>query len=202
MNDAAQVVPEAQSQSRVLLSVRPDEVSRKLVHLTLGIQAHALGCFGQRPLALGFLEVVPAKRIERIAEAVLIDQRRRDHGVHDLAGHFDPFAAQPTHVVHRIVKDVRGIRLVADILQPTQGRLGIEVRTVLMADREVPSLTWNRDSHANDVSLLGCPAGSRFFQMRVVGFKIDCYLRNPRQIRELLRHHPLRLVFVLKRHPR
>ena len=105
------MLPQAQRQGRILFRVRAHEVSGQLVHLGLRIEAHLLCSLAQLALVLALLQVVKPEVVERVAEAVLIQQRSGDHGVYDTALDLDALGPHPAHVVHGVVEYVGAVRV-------------------------------------------------------------------------------------------
>ena len=199
-DQAAHLLPQAQRQGCILLGVAADEVGGQLPHLALGVEAHLFGSVAQRALVLALFEIVKAKVVERIAEAVLIEQRSSHHRVGDLALDLHAFTLQPAHVVHRIVEDEGAVLHRADFAQPAERHTRIEVAPVGVTDREVPCRTFDSDSDPDDVALACRPASARLFQIGITGFQVDCDQAFSGQIRVDLRHHPFGFVLILERH--
>ena len=157
-----------------MLGVAPHKVGGQLVHLGLGVEPHLLRRIPQGALVLAFVEIVEAEVVERVAEAVLIEEGSGDHRVGDVPLDLDTFVPHPANVIHGVVEDVGAVGVRADVGQPAQGHARIEVAPVCMADGEVPRGPFDGDSNADDVALASGPASTGLIQPGIVGLKIDC----------------------------
>ena len=79
------MVPELERERGVLLGVLAHVHGWQLPEFLLRVDAEVLCGLLQALLGLGLFEIVKAQAVERVAEAVLVQERRSEHRVDDAA---------------------------------------------------------------------------------------------------------------------
>lgn len=144
-------------------------------------------------LVLAHVDVVAAQIVQAVREAVLVDQRGRNHGIDDPAFDLHALGPEPARVVGGVVHHHRQILARQQLGQPAHGHLGVEVVPILVTDREVPLLVAGRDGDADDEAVVASPAGAERRQVRVTCLEVEGDLSGSREVWILGRDVPVLL---------
>ncbi len=171
-HQALEVLPELERQRSVLLGVVAHVHGRELPELFLGVHAEVPGGLFEALLGLDLLQVVKAKAVQAVGEAVLVQQRRGDHGVHDLAVDLEAGGREPAQIVGGVVHHLVGGQK-HDIFDPPLHAGLVKVAPTLVGNGIVPFPAVHGDGVADDEAVVARPARAEGFHVRITGLQVD-----------------------------
>ena len=193
INHGLKLCPQVERQGRVHFGVLADIHGRQLPHFALGVDAKVAGGFCQALFALHLAQIVIAKRVQAVAEAVFVKQVGRHHGVDHAAANVKAFGPQPSKVILRIVHDLVGTTGKL-LLQPPLYDSLVEIAAAKVAGREVAGPIVGCDGIANHFPVFGWPPRPLGFDVGVARFNVNRNLFAIRQVRQLVWWHPLGVI--------